>query len=275
MKEETIGTILHSGPHSFEWSKLHLPVSQTNALRHQYDTLGSTALENLQALAKTQGLTNDPRKRPDLYQLLADNHDNLPDLQKFWTQLHTVPEWVNWEQLERGQRFFYRYAAANLMGFALQGFVGENSSSVSCMVNRSGRRDEADGVLMISLALWKSLFGLVASRHVFFFIACWKRSNGFCKLPITSNRLNLEVLDMYQRSVCAFSMHQSVSGFLNLLKQSLNTSTLKIMASQLTILTASIPSLYLVAIICGCNSHAWASILLLKRKRTTSLSSAI
>jgi hypothetical protein len=40
-----------------------------------------------------------------------------------------VPDWVDWAQLERGQRFFYRYAAANIVGFALQGFLGENTAA--------------------------------------------------------------------------------------------------------------------------------------------------
>ena len=59
-------------------------------LRHQYDELGSAAL---------------------------------------WNQTHAVPQWVDWEQLARGQDFFHRYIGANITGFALQGFVGENSVS--------------------------------------------------------------------------------------------------------------------------------------------------
>lgn len=139
MEKEEVGSILSSGPHCFEWSTLHLAKSKTDPLRYEYDTLGATVLEQLQALAKSKGLTDDPRKRPDLYQILAESHENLPDLREFWTQVHTVPDWVDWEQLERGQRFFYRYAPANLMGFALQGFVGENSSSVSrVIIQKSG-----------------------------------------------------------------------------------------------------------------------------------------
>lgn len=100
-------------------------------MRHEYDTVAAKALKQLQAIAKEKGFSDDPRKRPDFYQLLAENHTSHDDLRDFWAQLHKIPDWVDWEQLERGQRFFYRYAAANLMGFALQGFVGENSAAVS------------------------------------------------------------------------------------------------------------------------------------------------
>ncbi|KAI1428993.1 hypothetical protein F5Y12DRAFT_782244 [Xylaria sp. FL1777] len=127
--EEKVGSLQHSGSYVFKWTELHLPRWKTDPLRYEYDTIGERALEKLQAIAKQKGFSDDPRKRPDLHQLLADNHASDHDLREFWTYLHTVPDWVDWDQLERGQRFFYRYAAANLMGFALQGFVGENSAA--------------------------------------------------------------------------------------------------------------------------------------------------
>ncbi|GAP85185.2 putative transcriptional regulator [Rosellinia necatrix] len=127
--EEAIGSTQRSGPYTFKWTKLHLPRSKTDPLRYEYDTIGAKALDQLQVIAKSKGFSDDPRKRPDFYQLLVEHHASHEDLQALWTQVHTVPDWVDWEQLERGQRFFYRYAAANVMGFALQGFVGENSSA--------------------------------------------------------------------------------------------------------------------------------------------------
>ncbi|KAI1189512.1 hypothetical protein F5B17DRAFT_391335 [Nemania serpens] len=127
--EEQIGSLQRSGSYTFEWTKLHLPRWKTDPMRHEYDTVAAKALKQLQAIAKEKGFSDDPRKRPDFYQLLAENHTSHDDLRDFWAQLHKIPDWVDWEQLERGQRFFYRYAAANLMGFALQGFVGENSAA--------------------------------------------------------------------------------------------------------------------------------------------------
>ena len=39
-------------------------------------------------------------------------------LEKLWTHVNTVPEWVDWEQAKREQEFFYRYAAPAITAFA-------------------------------------------------------------------------------------------------------------------------------------------------------------
>lgn len=45
-------------------------------------------------------------------------------MKELWDQLNTVPDWVDWEQLERGQDVFYRYGGANLTGLAYQSLLG-------------------------------------------------------------------------------------------------------------------------------------------------------
>jgi len=62
-----------------------------------------------------------PAPERDLYIPLRDNPNKDPVLEKLWTQVNTVPEWVDWEQVKRGQEFFYRYAAPAITGFAFQG----------------------------------------------------------------------------------------------------------------------------------------------------------
>lgn len=125
------GDLVTKWGYSFTWTDQHLPRAETEPLRQQYDTLGSAALERLQAIraslletAKANG-TNPPPT--DLYALLQAHHTHDDVLAQFWAETHTVPEWVDWAQLARGQRVFYRYAVANIVGFALQGFVAENS----------------------------------------------------------------------------------------------------------------------------------------------------
>lgn len=116
--------------YTFQWTDKHLPRHETDPLRYKYDELGAAALEKLQKISAENKKSKDPQRAPerlDLYALLRDNHETDKVLQKFWDELHTVPDWVDWEQIARGQKFFYRYAVANLTGFALQGFVGENS----------------------------------------------------------------------------------------------------------------------------------------------------
>lgn len=118
------------GNYQFQWTELHLPREETDPLRYEYDELASEVVEKLQEISKrTKQKDRTTQATTDLYALLEDNHKNDETLTRFWNEVHTVPEWVDWAQLERGQRFFYRYAPANLMGFALQGFMGENSAA--------------------------------------------------------------------------------------------------------------------------------------------------
>ncbi|KAK5999190.1 hypothetical protein PT974_01580 [Cladobotryum mycophilum] len=119
------------GRHSFDWTNLHLPRQETDPFRYEYDKLGSEVVKKLQQLSATQKKEADgkPRCPFDMYDTLLDHHSMDETLSQFWTEIHTVPDWVDWEQLERGQKFLYRYAPATILGFALQGFLGENSGA--------------------------------------------------------------------------------------------------------------------------------------------------
>lgn len=117
--------------YSFQWTDKHLAPEEIAALRSHYDEIGSTALEKLQAIiARTK--TDSKREvncpfRPELYTVFKKHHHEDEVLQQFWDEVHSVPEWVDWEQIERAQKFFARYALANSTAFALQGFIRENS----------------------------------------------------------------------------------------------------------------------------------------------------
>jgi hypothetical protein len=107
---------------SFTWTEDHLSKEEIEPFRQQYDTLGAAALERIQAIRQ-----ESETKSADVYEILREHHTTDPILAKFWDEVHTVPDWVDWNQLTRGQTFFYRYAIANIVGFALQGFMAENS----------------------------------------------------------------------------------------------------------------------------------------------------
>jgi hypothetical protein len=68
----------------------------------------------------------EPTKPPsrDLYAILKANVENDDLLQEFWTDVNTVPDWVDWAQIERGQDVFYRYGGACLTGLAYQSLLG-------------------------------------------------------------------------------------------------------------------------------------------------------
>lgn len=124
------------GNYTFQWTDLHLSRQETDPLHYEYDRLGSEAVGKLQQIAKEKkgaAVAAAAEKgcpvAYDMYAILRDHHAEDETLHSLWQEVHAVPEWVDWEQIERGQKFFYRYAIANLMGFALQGFVGENSAA--------------------------------------------------------------------------------------------------------------------------------------------------
>lgn len=119
--------------YSFIWTDLHLPRTHTDPLRHKYDELGQAALDRLQEIIQAQHkqLRNAGKAIPqtDLLTTLMKNYNTDPVLSNLWREVNCVPSWVDWQQLQRAQKYFYRYAAANIVGFALQGFFGENSAS--------------------------------------------------------------------------------------------------------------------------------------------------
>jgi hypothetical protein len=122
-KQSCVVQSIQKWSHKFIRTDQHLEPGTIRGLRHEYDKLGAKTLERLLDIKKEQN------KQGDLYELLEQYHDQDDILSKFWRETHTVPDWVDWAQLARGQEFFSRYALANIVGFALQGFICENSAS--------------------------------------------------------------------------------------------------------------------------------------------------
>lgn len=77
-------------------------------------------LENLDGVSKT----NPPKPKRDLFVLLRDNVGRHPKLKQLWDEVTTVPDWVDWDQIARGQDVFYRYGSATLTGLAYQSLLG-------------------------------------------------------------------------------------------------------------------------------------------------------
>lgn len=116
--------------YSFRWTGQHLSQQEMTPLRYKYDERAAAALARIQEISRRTKESTDSSKAPerlDLYAILRDNHEADDLLGDFWSEVHTVPDWVDWDQLARDQKICYRYAAANLTGFAFQGFIGENS----------------------------------------------------------------------------------------------------------------------------------------------------
>lgn len=88
------------------------------------DSKPSSIVENqLQNLDRVEK-SHPPKPKRDLYLLLRDNADKHEKLRQLWSEVTTVPEWVDWDQIARGQDVFYRYGGATLSGLAFQSLLG-------------------------------------------------------------------------------------------------------------------------------------------------------
>ncbi|PNS16744.1 hypothetical protein CAC42_4708 [Sphaceloma murrayae] len=138
----------------FEWTDEHLTEEQCQPLRQSYDVLAEKALDRLNEISPPQKVelprnatrepskpqvdkldsstyqnteTIDEKPKPpprDLFALLRDHRHNDPILTELWDQITHVPDWVDWDQIARGQDVFYRYGGANLTGLAYQSLLG-------------------------------------------------------------------------------------------------------------------------------------------------------
>lgn len=90
-------------------------------LRFDYDILASEAFEQL---LKSSTASHD------LYIRLVQQNQSDPSLKELWDQATSVPSWVDWAQVRRGQLVFNRYIIPIGLGFAFQGFAGEIAAAV-------------------------------------------------------------------------------------------------------------------------------------------------
>jgi hypothetical protein len=60
----------------------------------------------------------------DYFTLLQTHHASHPTLTRLWSDLNTIPSWVDPSQLARGQEVFYRYAGPAIVGLTFQSLLG-------------------------------------------------------------------------------------------------------------------------------------------------------
>jgi len=129
--------------YTFQLTPEHLTAEQAEPLKYSYDVLGEECLKVLNEISSPapgssrssndskDAETNRPpsRSKPpshqqDLYLLLKDHVDQHEKLGELWDQVTNVPDWVDWDQIGRGQDVFYRYGGATLTGLAYQSLLG-------------------------------------------------------------------------------------------------------------------------------------------------------
>lgn len=119
--------------YTFEWTSEHQTKEQMRPLTLTYDRLASECLDRLDDLAGTEGDAEKsctpnpspvPCSRRDLFALLEQRHATDPKLDVFWTEINTVPPWVDWVQIQRGQDVFFRYGMPCIVALTFQSLVG-------------------------------------------------------------------------------------------------------------------------------------------------------
>ena len=118
--------------YTFQLTPEHLTPERAHPMKFSYDVLGEQALDRLNEISppprsalprnsnkyaeakagfgdSNEASKSDPNPKRDLYLLLRDHAHRDETLGKLWQEVNTVPKWVDWDQIARGQDVFYRY----------------------------------------------------------------------------------------------------------------------------------------------------------------------
>ncbi|KAJ9381847.1 hypothetical protein DTO063F5_5974 [Paecilomyces variotii] len=114
----------HHWDHSFRWTELHRSSEELRPLTVSWDKLADECIDIINGMPSGPSDTSKNPCKRDIYALLSANVDKNAKLKEFWTEINTVPEWVDWEQIKRGQDVFYRYAIPIIIALAFQSLLG-------------------------------------------------------------------------------------------------------------------------------------------------------
>ncbi|KAJ5795281.1 hypothetical protein N7457_001880, partial [Penicillium paradoxum] len=116
-------TECHYWGYSFQWTDLHSSADDLRPMMRTCDSRADQCVERLNKILLDEGADQRPCKK-DLYGSLRDHADKDPKLKEFWTEVTTVPEWVDWAQIQRGQDVFFRYGLPILNVLSFQSLLG-------------------------------------------------------------------------------------------------------------------------------------------------------
>ncbi|KAI0401142.1 hypothetical protein F4802DRAFT_619083 [Xylaria palmicola] len=141
----------------FKWTSQHLRAQQIAPLAHSYDTVATEAVERLDEISpplRAEPLPKDKkieepsekgeekRVKRGLYELIEEYAPRDPKIARLWAEVNTVPNWVDWDQIERGQKVYFRYGGPILVSltfFSLLGGMG--SARATQTLDRTGGFD--------------------------------------------------------------------------------------------------------------------------------------
>lgn len=78
---------------------------------HTYDKVANDALDRIDVLSPPSDKAPGgcPMQKRDMYALLEQYSESDQTIGRLWNQVTYVPDWVDWEQIRRGQKFVYQY----------------------------------------------------------------------------------------------------------------------------------------------------------------------
>jgi hypothetical protein len=115
--------------HKFTWTPEHSSMAELRPLLYSYDKLATDALDVLDEISPppTTPATGCPMSQRDLYALVEEHAEVDETLGKLWREVTTVPDWVDWEQLARGQAIVHQYSGQILLGVSATLFFSLSS----------------------------------------------------------------------------------------------------------------------------------------------------
>ncbi|CAD6593736.1 MAG: hypothetical protein ASARMPREDX12_007493 [Alectoria sarmentosa] len=156
-------------------------------MKQSYDILGEKALDRLYTISppphspiprnpvsneaksglKSHGTAEHPPEgKRDLYLLLRENALSDEALRLLWAQVNTVPSWVCWDQIARGQDCFYRYGGPVLTGLAFQSLLGGMVTSSDSLNRREVAETHLKGAARVVETLARTGgFSTKVARH--------------------------------------------------------------------------------------------------------------
>lgn len=110
--------------HSFRWTSEHRSPERLRTLLFSYDKLANDALDRLDqylpAGAKQVKCPHGEEKgQKDIYTLLQEHASDDEVLGELWRDVSQVPDWVDWEQIARGQQVIYQFSGQVLPGVSI------------------------------------------------------------------------------------------------------------------------------------------------------------
>ncbi|KAG9256399.1 uncharacterized protein F5Z01DRAFT_680338 [Emericellopsis atlantica] len=126
LPNQDLGTAGETYGHKFIWTAQHPDISELRKGLYTYDTLASEAIDRIDAISPP--VPNNGQKCPmgqrDLYGLLLEHREKDETLNKLYHEITDIPDWVDWAQIERGQRVVKQYHGQAILGLLLNSLLG-------------------------------------------------------------------------------------------------------------------------------------------------------